>query len=276
MGTKLIKVRTIRKHEVFCLVFLFFIIINPFTGNAQSSKKIIKTVVIDAGHGGHDPGCQHVGFREKDITLKVALKLGQKIESLNPDVKVIFTRTTDVFVELAQRAAIANKNNADLFVSVHCNSTKNVSTYGTETFSLGLHRAESNLEVAKRENDVILMEEGYTENYGGFDPNSPEAHIYFSLFQNAYMDQSLILADKIEAQISKSSKRASRGVKQAGFLVLWKTKMPSVLIELGFLSNKNERDFLTSPEGVEEMSDAIAKAVLDYKKSFENNGVKKE
>lgn len=231
-------------------------------------KQKIKTVVIDAGHGGHDHGCMYGGASEKNVTLDVALKVGKQIELLLPDVKVLYTRTEDNFVELWERAGVANRNNADLFISVHCNANKKIEVFGTETYSMGIHKSEGNLLVAKRENDVILLEKDIEERYEGFDPNSPEAHIYFSFMQSAYMDQSLKLASMVEDNF-KAINRTSRGVKQAGLMVLWKSKMPSILIETGFLSNKAERNFLISESGQNQLALAIAKSVDDYKKQVE-------
>ncbi len=270
LRTNLTKLKHLPKWEniVPFLVMLIFVAATP-PSSKKIYKKSISTIVIDAGHGGHDPGCHGGDVREKEVTLAIALSLGSKLKEQMPDVKIIYTRSSDKFVELWERAAIANKNNADLFISIHCNSTKNTNINGTETFAMGLHKANDNLDVAKRENDVVMLEDNYLERYEGFDPNSPESHIYFSLFQNAHMDQSLRLASRVENQISKGINRPSRGVKQAGFVVLWKTKMPSILIETGFLSNKKDREFLGSEKGVEEMSSAIALAVNEYKKSFE-------
>jgi N-acetylmuramoyl-L-alanine amidase len=228
----------------------------------------ITTVAIDAGHGGHDAGCTYGGAKEKDVTLAVALKVGEAIEKLMPDVKVIYTRDNDEFIELHERAGIANRQNADLFVSIHCNANKKTEVFGTETFSMGLHKSEGNLDVAKRENSVILLEKDYQEKYEGFDPNSPEAHIYFSFLQGAYLEQSLKLASNVEKNFL-AVKRTSRGVKQAGLMVLWKSKMPSILIETGFLSNAKERHYLTSDTGQTKLSGAIALAVKQYKTSVE-------
>lgn len=228
----------------------------------------IKKVTIDAGHGGHDVGCTYGGAREKDVTLAVALKVGQRIEKLMPDVQVIYTRKKDEFIELHERAGIANRNNADLFISIHCNANKKLEVYGTETFSMGLHKTDGNLDVAKRENSVVLLEKDYQEKYEGFDPNSPEAHIYFSFLQSAYLEQSLKLASNVEKNFA-AIKRSSRGVKQAGLMVLWKSKMPSILIETGFLSNAKERGYLTGTKGQDELAEAIARSVLEYKTSVE-------
>lgn len=236
-------------------------------------------VVIDAGHGGHDSGCLGKNSKEKDIALGIALKLGRYIEDNFSDVKVIYTRKTDEFVELHERAAIANNAKADLFICIHCNSACfldkrkrevcNSETHGVESWVMGLHKSEANLEVAKRENEVVLMEKDYAKKYDGFDPNSPEANIIFSLYQNTFLDQSLRMATYVQREV-KAKGRAVRGVKQAGFLVLFKTSMPSVLIETGFLSNADEEAFLASNAGQEKMASAIFKAFKSYKSSVES------
>lgn len=231
----------------------------------------LKTVVIDAGHGGHDHGCSGSSSKEKTVALSIALKLGAMIEKNYPDVKVVYTRKTDVFIELHERAAIANQAKADLFICVHCNANPSSSPYGTETYVMGLHKTESNLGVAKRENDVILLEDNYKQHYDGFDPSDPASHIMFSLFQHAYMNQSILFAAKCEEQF-KSAKRHSRGVKQAGFLVLWKTSMPSVLIETGFLTNAKDEKVLASAEGQNVTAECIFRAFQSYKKEMENTG----
>jgi N-acetylmuramoyl-L-alanine amidase len=223
-------------------------------------------VVLDAGHGGQDPGNRGNGYYEKDIALNIVLSIGAELEKL-PDVKVLYTRKSDVFVTLAGRAEIANKAEADLFISVHCNAHKS-QAQGTETFVLGLHRNEDNLEVAMRENQVIFLEEDYEVTYGGFDPNSPESYIGLTLMQEEYLNQSVLLADLIQKNFTHELKRVNRGVKQAGFLVLRQTYMPSVLIEAGFLTNTGEGAYLNSGQGQAGVSRAIVKAVLDYKKNF--------
>jgi N-acetylmuramoyl-L-alanine amidase len=269
---KLINIGKFAKIENFMPILVLLISINAAL--PALNKRQIKTVVIDAGHGGHDPGCQYGGIKEKEVTLKIALELGKKISEELSDVKVIFTRKTDEFVTLWDRANIANRNQADLFISIHCNANKNTEVSGTETFAMGLHKAESNLEVSIRENDVILMEKNYEERYEGFDPNSPETYIILSLHQNAYLDKSIDLASRIEKYFVKNKVNTSRGVKQAGFVVLWKTKMPSILIETGFLSNKNDRVLLTSNEGVDKITDNIKNSLVDFKHSIENVQVK--
>ncbi len=270
LETNLKKVLNLQKLEIIVpiLMVLFFSSLS-FPTNKKILKNTVFTVVIDAGHGGHDPGCMHDGVKEKEVTLAIALAIGAKLKEQSPELKIIYTRSEDKFISLWERAAIANKNNADLFISIHCNSAKNTSISGTETFAMGLNQSAGNLDVAKRENQVVLLEEDYLTRYEGFDPNSPESHIYFSLSQNAHMEQSISLAAKVEKQISEKMKRPSRGVKQAGFVVLWKTKMPSILIETGFLSNLQDRQFLKSKLGVNKMSEGIVNAVIEYKKAYQ-------
>ncbi len=257
-------------------VLLFIIgLILFFPGQSDSQpdkrdKYRIKTVVIDPGHGGKDPGALgHSTSREKDIVLKVGLKLGQYLNDNFPDIKVVYTRQTDEFIELHERAAIANKEQADLFISIHCNASPSPSAYGTEIYVLGLHRTEENLAVAKRENSVIMMEDDYTDHYEGFDPNSPEGYILISMVQNAHLKQSIDFASMVDDQFGSRVHRKSRGVHQAGFMVLYKTAMPSILVELGFISNKNEEAFLSSEDGTSYMASAIFRAFKDYKMSVE-------
>ncbi|KQS25496.1 N-acetylmuramoyl-L-alanine amidase [Dyadobacter sp. Leaf189] len=237
---------------------------------AASKSSRVNTVVIDAGHGGKDPGTRGRNTKEKDVALSVALELGRKIKDATPDVKVLYTRSTDVFIELGERSAFANRNNADLFISIHCNATPRSKTvHGTETFVMGLHKTEGNLEVAKRENSVILQETNYKQKYKGFDPNSPLAHIMLANYQSAFISSSLRLADLIEKKFQSVSDRESRGVKQAGFLVLWRCAMPSVLIETGFLSSPDEEDYLSSKDGQEEVAESIHQAFMAYKKDMD-------
>ncbi|MEY4595206.1 MAG: cell wall hydrolase/autolysin [Bacteroidota bacterium] len=243
-------------------------------------RSVVKTVVIDAGHGGHDSGCLGANkVKEKDVALGIALKLGKLLEDNFPDIKVIYTRKTDVFLELHERAQIANSAKADLFICVHCNSACyfdkkkrkelcNAETKGPETWIMGLNRSEANLEVAKRENSVMLLEKDYVRQYDGFDPNSPEADIIFSLYQNTFMEQSLKMASLIQQELT-SKGRTNRGVKQAGFWVLYKTTMPSVLIETGFLSNPGEEQFLGSGKGQQEVANGIYKAFKKYRSGIE-------
>ena len=228
----------------------------------------LRTVVLDAGHGGKDIGCQGEGAHEADVALAIIKDLGHQIEANMPGVKVIYTRKTDVFVELDERAAIANRNHADLFISVHCNAGPKVS-HGTEVWTMGLHKTDANLGVAQRENSVILQEKDYKRRYNGFDPRSPQSHILFSLFQSAYLTNSLRFAQRIDRQFRTSVGRASRGVKQAGFLVLWKSTMPSVLVEAGFLTNRTEENYLDDKVGQQAIANGIYRAFRDYKRDLE-------
>ena len=258
-----------RYHKQFLLLLIFNIFLFSVGFSQVNEKYSIKTVVIDAGHGGKDSGALGRKAKEKDIALDIALKLGTYIEEFIPEVKVIYTRTTDVFIPLNERANIANKNKADLFISIHLNGNKDSRAYGTETYAMGLHKTEGNLEVAKIENSAILFEEDYTTNYEGFDPKSSESYIIFSFLQNTFLDQSLNCASFIEKEFKTKALRKSRGVKQAGFLVLWKTTMPSVLIEAGFLTNPREEKYLMSKTGQEYIASAIYRAFKNYKITIE-------
>ncbi|MBE2246225.1 MAG: N-acetylmuramoyl-L-alanine amidase [Candidatus Competibacteraceae bacterium] len=233
--------------------------------------KKIKTVVIDPGHGGKDPGCHGNFAHEKDICLAVSLRLGKLIEEFYPDVKVVFTRKTDVFVELHNRARIANEHKADLFICIHVNAGGNGNAYGAETYVMGLHKSETNLAVAKRENAAVLMEDDYKVQYEGFDPNSDEGNIIFSLYQNKYLEHSISFASHVQRYFKQYAGRHDRGVKQAGFLVLVRTTMPAVLIETGFATNAQEEKFLADPIGQDIMAAAIFQAFIDYKKEVEND-----
>ncbi len=234
--------------------------------NALSSVGI-KTIVIDAGHGGKDPGCHGASLREKDVCLSIALKLGKSIRENFKDVKIIYTRKTDVFVELHERAAIANRNKADLFICIHANSGQ-PKAKGVETYVMGLHKSEANLLVAKRENSAIFMESDYDKNYQDFD-GSPEAIIAMSIAQAEYLDQSMNFASEIQKQFKKLG-RKDRGVKQAGFLVLYRTTMPSVLVEAGFLTNKEEEKWLADKQNQEQMAVGIFKAFVAYKTEIDS------
>jgi len=256
--------------RIFTLLFTFYFSVFSCFSDVPGKKTgyKLRTVVIDAGHGGHDTGCLGSDSREKEVALRIALKLGKLIEANCPDVRVIYTRKTDVFIPLIERANIANRAKADLFICIHLNSGPKAA-YGAETFVMGLHKSDDNLNVAKRENTAILLEDNYQKNYDGFDPNSPEANIIFSLYQNQFMTQSLSFAAKIQKQFKDNSKRYSRGVKQAGFLVLYKTAMPSVLIENGFLTNDNDQRFLSSDAGQASMASSIYRAFKSYKSELE-------
>ncbi|MCO5231358.1 MAG: N-acetylmuramoyl-L-alanine amidase [Chitinophagales bacterium] len=237
----------------------------------QAQDYKVNTVVLDAGHGGQDAGAKGAGGSfEKLVTLQVVLLLGQKIEKAFPNVKVIYTRKTDVFIPLHERASIANRNHADLFISVHCNSTTNRTAFGTETFVLGQHKTDDQFDVAKRENSVISYEKDADNIYEGFDPNLPESSILMSLNLNAYLEQSMFFADKIQHQYTYTLNRSNRGVKQAGFVVLYRTTMPSVLSEIGFLSNPSEEKYLVSSKGQDEIAESLFQAFKEYKNSMEN------
>jgi len=242
--------------------------------NAQNNGTIagLKKVVIDPGHGGIDPGAIGKFSKEKDIVLSVALKLGDLIKKNYPDVEVIFTRTTDEFIPLYQRAEIANKSKANLFISIHCNSTSSSkNSYGVETWVLGESKAEENFEVAKKENSVILLEEDYNTRYEGFDPNSPESYILLAVMQRAHLKNSIQMAQYIQNNIKIKTNLYDRSVKQAGFLVLAKTAMPSVLVEIGFISNPDEEKYLNSEKGQYEIAESIFEAFKQYKIYVDNH-----
>ena len=257
------------------ITYIFFIILGFYWNYSSANIPVekdntkISVVVIDPGHGGKDWGASIGGAKEKDIVLNIALKLGNEIKSNYPDIKVVYTRTSDIFIPLHKRADIANKNSADLFISIHVNAVDAKSVQGTETFVLGLHRNEDNLEVAKKENAVILLEDDYTTTYEGFDPNLPESYIMFETMQAEYQEQSVMLASIIQDEFREHARRLDRSVKMAGFLVLRRTTMPSVLIETGFLSHPKEREFLLSQAGQNKLASSIFKAFDSYKTEIE-------
>ena len=255
-------------------LFLALVLIH-FSGSAQEADELyrMKTIVIDAGHGGKDPGNLGTGrykTKEKDIALDVALRVGGYISKQFPEINVIYTRSTDVFIGLNERADIANKAKADLFLSIHCNAFPNPNSNGVETFVLGLHRNQENLQVAMKENSAIFLEDDYKTKYEGFDPNSPESIIALTIMQSAFLQQSLSISAYIQEQFKNRVGRRDRGVKQAGFLVLRRTTMPSILIELGFLTNKVEEDFLNSENGKAYMASAIFRGFKEYKELVED------
>ncbi len=251
--------------------FLIFILLagGLFVVQPHLLAQKVQRVVIDAGHGGHDPGALGSKSKEKDIALAIALKTGKLIKENLKDVEVIYTRKSDVFVELYRRARIANEAKADLFISIHCNANTSKSPFGSETYVMGLHRSSANLAVAQLENAAILLEDDYHVQYDGFDPTSPEGNIFFSMLQNAFLDQSLHMASSVQKYFKSIVNLNDRGVKQAGFLVLYKTTMPSVLIETGFISNLKEEELLMSHNGQSNIAMSIYKAVSDYKNSVE-------
>ncbi len=257
-------------------ILLLFIFNSLYTTNSFSQNKYkLRKVVIDAGHGGKDPGAVGKKSYEKDIALAIALKVGGYIEKYIAGVEVVYTRKTDVFIELHKRGEIANSQKADLFISIHVNSNRKKTLQGTSTYIMGLHKSTENLELAKLENSVILSETNFQSNYQGFNPNSPESHITLTLIQNAYQEQSLLLASKIQEQFSKRAGRIDKGVRQAGLVVLWNTTMPSVLVETGFISNAEEERFLLTTYGQEIIASAIFRAFRDYKEEVEKNNALK-
>ncbi|MDR3268297.1 MAG: N-acetylmuramoyl-L-alanine amidase [Tannerella sp.] len=248
-----------------CIIINILAILLLWTSMLQAQEKTF-TVVIDAGHGGKDPGAKGAHINEKAINLAVALKLGRLITDGYKDVNVLYTRKTDCFIELNERANIANRNKADLFISIHANSLKKgcLKINGTETYTLGLAKSEENQNVAMLENSVILLEDNYLQRYEGFDPNSAESYIIFEFVQNKHMEQSISFASEIQKSFS-SAKRVNRGVRQAGFLVLKATTMPGVLVELGFICNPDEERYMRSTEGQNQLAKAIYKAFAKYK-----------
>lgn len=261
-------------QEIFKVVKRTFLYINLvialfFVLPVSQAKEKTFTVVIDAGHGGKDPGARGSSINEKAINLAVALRLGSLISEKHDDVKVIYTRKTDVFIELDERANIANRNKADLFISIHTNAVKRGSSVsGTETYTLGLARTDENLEVAMRENSAILLEDNYLQKYEGFDPTSSESYIIFEFMQNKHMEQSISLASEVQKCFA-SAKRNNRGVRQAGFLVLRKTSMPSILVELGYISNPAEERFMRTKEGQNKLATTIYNAFTKYKWEYD-------
>jgi N-acetylmuramoyl-L-alanine amidase len=253
---------------IFIVLLVFTVSFSPENVNVSPQKKVTR-VVIDAGHGGSDPGAVGKKSKEKDITLEVALLTGRMISTFCPGVEVYYTRETDVFVELYKRAQIANNKNADLFISIHCNAAKRTEARGTEVFVMGLDKSEQNLEIAKKENASILLEEDYEARYDGINPNSSEAYIVFSLFQHAFLEQSLTMASKTMEAFNSHVALISRGVKQAPFLVLWRTAMPSILIEIGFISNQTEEDFILNADNKRKIAYSIYKAFVLYKSEVE-------
>lgn len=249
-------------RNIFLLLLSFCVI------TTMAQKKNAKfTVVLDAGHGGKDPGNSYHGFVEKEIALKTTLKVGDLLEK-QKDFEVVYTRQTDVFIELVNRPKVANKINADLFVSIHCNSVTNQTPAGTETFVMGLSRSNMNLEVAKKENSVILLEDNYKKTYEGFDPHKPESLAGLKIKQEDNLNSSITLASIIQDNFTNNLSRKTRGVKQQPLWVLDAAYMPGVLIELGFLSNKEEGEYLNSDAGQEQMAEQIAKAIIAYKKEY--------
>ncbi len=233
----------------------------------------LQCVVIDPGHGGKDPGAVAGSIREKDINLGVALKLGRMLREEFPDLRVVYTRSDDRFIELDERSKIASRAGADLFISIHTNASTNAQPFGTETYVMGEDKGNRNLSVVMRENSVISLEKDYSSRYEGYDPSSSESVIMFSLMQYSYQNQSLSLAELIQREYAGHAKRADKGVKQAGFLVLWRTPMPSVLTEVGFISNPAEARYLASADGQQKIAASLARAVGSYKQRTDSRTI---
>lgn len=258
----------VRGQYILYFILSIWFLASPLYVKQATAKEFV--VVIDPGHGGNDPGAVGKISKEKDINLKVALKLGNLIKNNCQDVKVVYTRSRDVFISLDRRSKIANDAKADLFISIHTNAlAKNHTVKGASTWTLGLARSEANLDVAKRENAVILYEDNYEARYAGFDPNSSESYIIFEFMQDKYMSQSVHFASLVQKQFKNSCRRVDRGVHQAGFLVLKANAMPSVLVELGFISTPEEERYLNSTEGIDNLARGIYRAFLDYKNEFQ-------
>ncbi len=255
---------------VFVAVCTFFC---ASAATAEEGLKL-KKVVIDAGHGGHDPGAisKDRKLYEKNVVLDLALMLGDKIKKAYPDVKVVYTRDKDVFIPLYERADIANKNHADLFISIHCNSAQSATPSGFETWVMGMDHNAANMEVCKRENSVILLEDDYTTRYQGFDPNDSESYIMFNLMQNAHFEQSLIFADLCQKAMQGGPVLKNRGIKQGALMVLWRTTMPSVLVEVGFISNAQEKSVLASKDKRKQIAGELFTAFKKFKEQYEEYG----
>lgn len=256
------------------LLVIFSLLWATISHSQENSMVLLKKVVIDPGHGGRDPGALSADrkVKEKDITLSVSLKLGDLIKSSFPDIEVIFTRKTDVFIELDKRTEIANKNKADLFISIHVNAATARAATGSETFVMGTDKSSSNFEVTMLENSVIMMEgEDYATRYEGFDPNNPESYIIFTLLQNAHLEQSLEMASLVQKHFINGPIKVSRGIKQGPLLVLWKTSMPSVLIELGFISNPLDFKILNNRANHDKFASLIFNAFKEYKQIYDKD-----
>ena len=255
-------------------LFFLLLLFNLYNVNllSQTNSTNIKTIVIDPGHGGKDSGTlgtKRFKIYEKHVALSVSLKLGNYIAEAFPDVKIIYTRDTDVFLELNERTEIANKSNADLFISIHCDGFTNPKPSGASVFVMGMSKLKANMDVAMRENSAIYLEDNYQQKYDGFDPKSAESYIVFSLMQNTYLNQSLQIAEEVESEFSNRANRKSRGVKQAPFYVISRTNMPSILVECGFLTNPKEEEFLHSDLGQDYIASAIFRAFRSYKQNIE-------
>ena len=251
---------------------LFYVFLSNISITAQVDNTVLKTIVIDPGHGGKDSGTmgtKRFKIYEKHVALAVSLKLGEYIKNAFPMTDVIYTRESDVFLELNERTELANNADADLFISIHCDGFTNSSPSGASVFVMGMSKLKANMDVAMRENSAIYMEDNYQQKYEGFDPKSAESYIVFSLMQNTHLNQSLKIAEEVEKEFSTRANRKSRGVKQAPFYVISRTNMPSILIECGFLTNPKEEEYLHSEIGQDYIASAIFRAFRSYKESVE-------
>ena len=254
----------------FLIIVVLYMFTACFVSAQQKGQFKLKTVVIDPGHGGKDSGAVYDKYKEKDIVLDIALKLGSKLQNKYPDLNIVYTRKTDLTVTLMQRSEIANKADGDLFISIHVNSVTGIpAARGVETFTLGTHKNAANLAVARKENNVITLEDGYKQTYEGFDPNDEESYIMFSLGQHAYQRESLAFSFEVQKEFKSNLVTNDRGMKQAGFWVLWSISMPSILTEVGFISNTSDRNYLISSSGKEKIAKSLFDAFVSYKKDTE-------
>ena len=277
--SKIINLYHIFSRNALGLLLLATLFVNPlFADDKKKKNNKIRTIVIDPGHGGKDSGTmgtKRYTQYEKHIALDISLKLGSYIKKAFPDIEIIYTRKTDVFLELWERTELANEKNADLFISVHCDGFTNPNPSGASVFVMGMSKLKANMDVAMRENSVMYLEDNFKEKYDGFDPKSPESYIVFSLMQNTFLDQSISIAEKIEDEFANRAKRKSRGVKQAPFYVISRVNMPSILIESGFLTNPKEEDFLNTELGKDQIAAAIFRGFRSYKESVDGANINK-
>jgi len=275
--SKIINLYHIFSRNALGLLLLAALFVNPlFADDKKKKNNKIRTIVIDPGHGGKDSGTmgtKRYTQYEKHIALDISLKLGNYIKEAFPDIEIIYTRKTDVFLELWERTELANEKNADLFISVHCDGFTNPNPSGASVFVMGMSKLKANMDVAMRENSVMYLEDNFKEKYDGFDPKSPESYIVFSLMQNTFLDQSISIAEKIEDEFANRAKRKSRGVKQAPFYVISRVNMPSILIESGFLTNPKEEDFLNTELGKDHIASAIFRGFRSYKESVDGANI---
>ena len=275
--SKIINLYHIFSRNALGLLLLATLFLNPlFAYDKKENNNKIRTIVIDPGHGGKDSGTmgtKRYTQYEKHIALDISLKLGNYIKEAFPKIEIIYTRKTDVFLELRERTELANEKNADLFISVHCDGFTNPNPSGASVFVMGMSKLKANMDVAMRENSVMYLEDNFKEKYDGFDPKSPESYIVFSLMQNTFLDQSISIAEKIEDEFANRAKRKSRGVKQAPFYVISRVNMPSILIEAGFLTNPKEEDFLNTELGKDHIASAIFRGFRRYKESVDGANI---